>query len=74
MCTGSSASQLMHVPVMFRTLGAPIDRLAVACRDAESIAGWKGSHGRKKRTLGHIRAILARARATRKVAGLSVLP
>ncbi len=34
--------------------------------DAESIAGWQGSHGRKRRTVGHIRAVLSRARVTQK--------
>ena len=33
---------------------------------AESIAGWQGSHGRKRRTVGHIRAVLSRARVTQK--------
>ncbi len=34
--------------------------------DAESIAGWQGSHGRKRRTVGHMRAVLSRARVTQK--------
>ena len=34
--------------------------------DAESIAGWQGSHGRKRRTVGHVRAVLSRSRVTQK--------
>jgi tRNA C32,U32 (ribose-2'-O)-methylase TrmJ len=39
--------------------------------DAESIAGWQGSHGRKRRTVGHIRAVLSRARVTQKASRVS---
>ena len=40
--------------------------------DAESIAGWQGSHGRKRRTVGHIRAVLSRARVTQKACSTAI--